>query len=330
MTHIAFQVEEGYIRANPESAKSSTLRLGLDEPTTRTTRSDSLPLERRGKRPSSVTMSNCNEDSEIINLEQGNLKQPTIRKFHSVDGSTHVVAHSTGGDDIVASNKDDFEQNILAAPSESRKITNHLQLPGDDDQISFNAEAASTSKSRLGSAAINHDTSEQLGGEDLYENVFLFDAAGSSKGRSTNMPTSGSDLAAISNTPANLGYLGSEQYGLYIVLHVDDIHTMTEITSALRTLYSFSTTHGSIGSKYQSSHYYLLDPILSKIARLLKTLGEAELGPVLSQCWKDGDYAACARFGSLTLEKGKDCYSGWFHRFNKNYSLALFVAPPPF
>jgi hypothetical protein len=198
----------------------------------------------------------------------------------------------------------DFEQNILGAPSKSRNTTNHLQIHGYDGQVSFNAEAASTSKSRF-STTITDDTSELVGGEDLSQNVFLFDAAGSSKGRTTNTSVSGSDLA-IENTPAKLGYLGSEQYGLYIVLHVDDIHSVTEITSVLRTLYS---SPGSIGSKYQSSHYYLLDPILSKIARLLKVSGElivygtheliAELGPVLSQCWKDGDYAACARFGSL-------------------------------
>jgi hypothetical protein len=103
--------------------------------------------------------------------------------------------------------------------------------------------------------------------------------------------------------------------GLYIVVHADDIHPMNDITTSLRNLYSSSMTPGTIGSKYQSSHYYLLDPILSKIARLLKASGDvilygthelmAELGPVLSQCWKDGDNSACARFGALILEKAK-------------------------
>ena len=163
MTHISFQVEEGYIRANTESAKISKLHLGLDESTTRTSRSDSLPLERRGKRPStSVTIGNNDEDTGTVNLGQSNLKQPTIRKFHSVDGSTQAVAHPFGDDDMVPSNNDDFEQNILGAPSKSRNTTNHLQIHGYDGQVSFNAEAASTSKSRF-STTITDDTSELVG-----------------------------------------------------------------------------------------------------------------------------------------------------------------------
>jgi hypothetical protein len=112
-----------------------------------------------------------------------------------------------------------------------------------------------------------------------------------------------------------LGCLGSEQCGLYLILHADDIHTITDTTSALRSLYCSSMTPESLGSRYQSSHYYLLDTILTKIARLLNVAGDvivygthelmAELGPVLSLCWKDGDIAACARFGGLMLDKAK-------------------------
>ena len=308
-THVAFQVEEAYLRANPEALRDSKLCLGLeesishDEPTTWTSRSDSLPLERRSS-----------DDGNAI-LGQGIIKQPPIRKLHSVDGSTHVVASSVADVNIVAS--DDLDQNNLENPSAYCNISNRSitlsQFSCHQDQISFNAQAASTSKSRLGSITTADDisTSESLRGVDLSHNIFLSDAAGSSKGRIISTPLSG---PGFSLSPSKLGYLGSVQHGLYLVLHADDIHTMTDITSALRNLYS-SSIIPSLGSMYQTSHHYLLDPVLSKIARLLKASGDvilygthelmAELGPVLSQCWKDQDHSACVRFGALILDKAK-------------------------
>jgi len=222
MTHIAYQVEEAYARANPETARSSKLCMESDESTTtRTTRSDSLPSERRGKRTSNTTISHDDSGPDTANLGRESMKQPAFRKLHSVDGSTHVTSSSTLDDRIVASNMDDSsERNTNGAPSETMSMQYRGLLQSDlldhQDQISFNPEAASTSKSRLGSNMSSDDAFESPGGgEDLSQQIFLSDAAGSSKGRSATTPVSGSG----STTPAqSLGWLGSEQNGMWRML----------------------------------------------------------------------------------------------------------------
>ena len=166
-------------------------------------------------------------------------------------------------------------------------------------ECKFDPAAASTSKSRttLNTSQSSSSTSGQN------EESFNPEAASTSKSQSS--PKKRPITANM--TPAHhLGLLGSQQEGLFLLLHADDVHKPLEVTTALRTLYYSYPFHTERN----------LDSISSKIAHLFQQdIGDLivwgtqelmdELGPVLSSCWKDGDATACTRFGALILEKAK-------------------------
>lgn len=96
-----------------------------------------------------------------------------------------------------------------------------------------------------------------------------------------------------------LGRLGSKQQGLYVVLLADDVHSTTHLLEAVREFWG-------------GSNFYT-DTLLQKLLRALKQYGSlvvwgthemvAECGWTQVQLWKDGDAVACARIGSLALER---------------------------
>jgi len=185
----------------------------------------------------------------------------------------------------------------------------------------FNPEAASTSKS-LSPSRRSHRA--------LHSKPYL---------------TSSSRAPAVVQTisPAQkLGQLGSRENGLFLVLH-SDFHSVDKISTALHSLYtdSGSNTNNSTTANIKKSpdspastqKRRHLNDLTYQIASLFQntanqsnsnsssscnnnvSVGDlilygthelmAELGLVLSQCWKDFDPQACTRFGALMLEKAR-------------------------
>ena len=129
--------------------------------------------------------------------------------------------------------------------------------------------------------------------------------------------TSPSNLSASSktgdsktqNATFELGMDGLTQHGIYLTLHLDDIHTPKELTTVLSHLFQ---------SRNPNS------PILNKIVRLLKqSQGNlilwgtyellTEVGSVVSSLWKDNDKHATARIASLMQEKAHIFKKEGFH-----------------
>lgn len=96
-----------------------------------------------------------------------------------------------------------------------------------------------------------------------------------------------------------LGCLGAEGGGLYLVLHADDIHSPSQLLDALRGFWG-------------ASNYYT-DTLLGKLVKSLRHYGQlvvfgtmevaAEVGPTLVELWLDKDRVASARIGALLLER---------------------------
>ena len=181
--------------------------------------------------------------------------------------------------------------------------TNGDSMHNDDDEdeeeeCKFKPDAASRSKSRL---LVKQETSVS----NPVNEEFNPEAASTSKSR--NPEERKKQLRIETMTPAqHLGLIGSEQNGLYLILHADDIHSTSEIMTSLKSLFYSSPTRPERNLDFQCD----------KIARLLKhDVGDLiiwgtqeltdELGPVLTSCWKDGDITACTRFGALMMEKAK-------------------------
>jgi hypothetical protein len=141
-------------------------------------------------------------------------------------------------------------------------------------------------------------------------------AASTSKSRLEQDTTSTTTTSPDKNliTPAEqLGLQGSQQHGLYLILHDADVPTMSEVSKALKALYySFCSTAFYPRSGFSIEHasdkvasLFYNDNDIGDIIVLGTHELMAELGPVLSQCWKDGDALACTRFGALVMEKAK-------------------------
>jgi hypothetical protein len=184
-------------------------------------------------------------------------------------------------------------------------------------ECQFDPSAASTSKSRILNNSSQH-SSDSLDESLLHcttgtgnataiaTETFNPEAASTSKSKSQSRIKK--RIMPENLTPAQyLGLLGSQEEGLFLLLHADDVHKSMDVAAALRMLYDSHPRHGNFSN---------LDSICSKIATLfLEDIGDLivwgteelmeELGPVLSACWKDGDELACTRFGALILEKAK-------------------------
>eukprot|EP00550_Attheya_septentrionalis_P012964 CAMPEP_0198304944 /NCGR_PEP_ID=MMETSP1449-20131203/57651_1 /TAXON_ID=420275 /ORGANISM="Attheya septentrionalis, Strain CCMP2084" /LENGTH=2807 /DNA_ID=CAMNT_0044007473 /DNA_START=500 /DNA_END=8923 /DNA_ORIENTATION=- len=145
--------------------------------------------------------------------------------------------------------------------------------------------------------------------EPAQEMEFFPAFASTSKSRSSDTAVSGSTsvLSMYHNMKSlaeQIGVVGREQHGLYLVLHYEDVHTTAHVVAALRDLYH---TSSATLSQTQS------EAILSKIARLLRNHGDlvvwgpaelmAETGTVAVNCWRDGDQMATRRIGSLMYKK---------------------------
>jgi len=187
---------------------------------------------------------------------------------------------------------------LLSASFDTNTDSMAVDDESHDDECKFNPDAASRSKSRLLAKQ------ETLSSHPVDE-TFNPEAASTSKSR--NPEERKKQLRIETMTPSqHLGLIGSEQNGLYLLLHADDIHSTSEVATALRSLFYSSPTRPERN----------LDLQCDKIARLLKhNVGDIiiwgtqelidELGPVLTSCWKDGDITASTRFGALMLEKAK-------------------------
>ena len=222
------------------------------------------------------------------------------------------------------------------------------------DEFKFDPAAASTSKSRNNSPPTasfpprsfksalsthgeegqfqNNSTKEQK--QNKEDQTFSPEAASKSKSRSYNKKKKlfhqlqQPMISAYFSPSHQLGLLGSQQDGLYLILHADDVNESRLIASALKILYqSFSSSALSSTQRFpfQDDPRYRPPPSISfdMISKIIpglfhrkdSSIGDVivcgtfelmeELGPVLSQCWKDGDSIACARFGALMLDKAK-------------------------
>jgi hypothetical protein len=240
------------------------------------------------------------------------------------------------GNDNVASPESPFPESPRS-PSRNTHTGTDTSISGADE-CKFDAAAASTSKSRLSSSGHSFGSVEMAHKEEVEKdnamdiNTFIGYVNGNDNDNHDGKHASASALAqefdpeaastsksqsrakqyAIPEhmTPAHhLGLLGSQQQGLFLLLHADDVHTLLDITTALRSLYYSYPNHHSERILDSTSHKiaHLFQPQLDIGDLIVWGTQELmdELGPVLSSCWKDGDATACTRFGALMLEKAK-------------------------
>ncbi len=260
----------------------------------------------------------------------GDNHQRVVRRSHSIatDGITanHHIDNSNSimeGSPEVMRDDDTLEvaTNVSLSTDHTsilNPVTSDVAIRADaspqlfpSDECKFDPTAAGTSKSRSRLPSTDHDERGSGSGSEQPTMIegnsksseFDPEAASASKSRESSRK-----ILESSMSPAQrLGLLGSQQHGLYLLLHSDDIHSSLDMTNALRTLFLSHPQH-SVRS---------LDSISSKFANLFHTqdIGDLivwgtqelmdELGPVLSICWKDGDPTACTRFGALIIEKAK-------------------------
>ena len=220
-------------------------------------------------------------------------------------------------------NDDDNNDDNGDDDGDDGNITNgeQMQEVSMTSECQFDPRAASTSKSRSLNNSSHHST-DSMDESLLHSTTRTATATATATATTTEMfnPEAASTSKSKSQsriekrimpenlTPAQyLGLLGSQEEGLFLLLHADDVHKSMDVAAALRMLYDSHPRHGNFSN---------LDSICSKIATLfLEDIGDLivwgteelmeELGPVLSACWKDGDALACTRFGALILEKAK-------------------------
>jgi len=231
--------------------------------------------------------------------------------------SMHVSNHTEQDE---GDNDDHMSGPSIAIQEEHSGDEEGMQDGSMQDECQFNPNAASTSKSRIIGSSSYH--SSDFIDEEIERQGLEFDGdcktVAKSEGETFNpeaASTSKSQSCAAKKrinpenmTPAQyLGLLGSQEDGIFLLLHADEVHKSIDVTNALRKLYTSHPYHGNFSN---------LDGISNKIAHLLvEETGDLivwgteelmqELGPVLSVCWKDGDELACTRFGALILEKAK-------------------------
>ena len=127
--------------------------------------------------------------------------------------------------------------------------------------------------------------------------VFLPSAASTSRSRGddiSHQPPSRNEWTIAEK----LGKVGSEEGGLHLIIHGDDIHTTSQWVDALRYLFG-------------GSHY--TDALLTKVVKYLRTHGQlvvwgthellTELTAAQMQCWFDGDRVASGQIGAMLLDR---------------------------
>lgn len=299
---------------------------------------------RDGKRKFGRSMSDgtgIEDEDDTENAMQTDNMSPIVRNLHrsntapvtsvgeAMDASDQSFEMSISDQEMDVVNEVEEASNIASAVVTSASIPAQQQSPrtpernsvnANVDECKFDPAAASASKSRLnrslhsnGSNEIpthgNIDRNEINSGkscdnDESYDEVEKFDPEAASTSKSQLRDKS--NIIKKNMTPAQyLGLLGSQEEGLFLLLHADDVHKSLDITTALRSLYlSYPQNHSE----------RTLDSISNKIADLFQQdIGDLivwgtqelmnELGPVLSSCWKDGDATACRRFGALMMEK---------------------------
>jgi hypothetical protein len=222
--------------------------------------------------------------------------------------------------DMVKHEEFKFDPNA-ASTSKSRNNNNNTSSPSTPDSFksAFSSHIPDSGKGRDQYDDTATDTQQD------YES---FNPEEASKSKSHNKHQCSPQQTPISPrfSPAHqLGLLGLQQDGLYLILHADDVTEEIVIGSALKMLYqSFSPF--APPSALMSQIYYNgkhkppninMEMVSSMIPKLFynkdSDIGDIivwgtfelmeELGPVMSQCWKDGDANACSRFGALMLDK---------------------------
>ncbi len=281
------------------------------------------------------------DDDNIIDCEINNDYATTLDNKIDID------------DEVGSQTFEDAKNDSASATSSG------YEMEVDREEFKFDPKAASTSKSRNNSSPTtslspsSYKTAFSTYDDDPYnfnvvtkkdesndenDEIFNPEAASESKSRSfiekkrphlyTNTKHQQPSISTHLSPAHQLGLLGLQQNGLYLILHRDYVHDHKDFTFALRRLFqSFSS--GAYSSSSPMSHNYnyesydsLTSTTLNQVLNLIPLLfyrkdviGEMivwgtfelmeELGPVLSQCYKDGDSIACARFGALMLEKAK-------------------------
>lgn len=296
-----------------------------------------------GNRNVSLNDISMDEDDIATNYRRS-MSAPAERTRSSTDLENDVNATDRSTPTATTGPSMDVSSTTSSPPHQRANMEWEIQARADDmhaiipdssntgitraDECKFDATAAGTSKSRLnlsghspGSGRSSSDSgmdgrdgngkissSLEMQTPDSKRPAEQFDPEAASTSKSQ---TRSSKYTIPANmTPAHrLGLLGSQQQGLFLLLHADDVHPFTNVTTALRTLYYSYPNHHS---------ERLLDSTSHKIAHLFQPqldIGDLvvwgtqelmdELGPVLSSCWKDGDATACTRFGALMMEKAK-------------------------
>lgn len=245
-------------------------------------------------------------DDNIMGVHFGHSEAMHVDELKNQKVDTYTSINSQEQENL-----SDMDIDVTSSPGANRS------------EFKFNPAAASMSKSR---SDIN---TPKRSDQRLQEQIFNPEAASKSKSRSylgtkkMFYQQKETPISTALSPSHQLGLLGLQQQGLYLVLHADEVHKKSETVSALTSLYQSLPSSSTLFSRgYDFDSYYsqpsiTLDSVTNLIPELFnhpkEPLGDIivwgtfelmeELGPILSQCWKDGDSAACARFGALMLDK---------------------------
>lgn len=291
-----------------------------------------------------------NENEKYKNNTDEKQKSPYVRRRSSLSG----FKRKSDSEDKYASDSNDNEKigmdydmtlvrNNISFSSSNEQMTSPASpmdvdvsspaqsLPtstNTNEEFKFDPTAASTSKSR------NSTSTQPFSGSRENEHPFQkqkFNPKYASMSKSRSQKNSSSLNHMKQQRPISpnlsrahqLGLLGSQQDGLYLILHADDVHQEGRIISnAIKELFqSCSFSNSSTSLPNQNDIFSPSSINIEAVTRYIPALfnkkdspmGDLivwgpfelmeELGPVLSQCWKDGDATACSRFGSLMLDK---------------------------
>jgi hypothetical protein len=298
--------------------------------------------------------SSCNNDEQCTIDEDGNDNDDDNLKNHNAIMTMQVASTDMENQNDVSflssnngvdDSDDQVYMDVDVTSDTAVAVAAHISPTTTDGEFKFDPTAASTSKSRIHSPSLSpnsyksaisthNSTNDESKDQQIEDQKFNPEAASVSKSRSRPFSHEKKSsrqrqpfISASLSRSHQLGLLGCQQDGLYLILHADDIHSRPSISSALKDLYksfAFSSSTNILSPTHDNDNY--LSPasinmtVISKIIPLLfkqkdGTIGDIivwgtfelmeELGPVASQCWKDGDSVACSRFGALMLDKAK-------------------------
>ena len=180
---------------------------------------------------------NGTSDSELSSNNSNNMSD--LQRAYTVDTAMDV-------DDESETNSIRNNVTMESVASANSQINDFSLL----DELTFDPQAASTSKSRHKKRPSSSNTNTNFDNEQIdktYNNGQkenqIFDPEAASTSKSLSFPNVRGRKEPHASPAQLLGQLGSEQDGLYIVLHADDIHHQSDITVALKDLYTSKQQH---------------------------------------------------------------------------------------